>query len=309
MGANVVLEAVRSELPHYPGVEMDATDRGGNHRRVVFRHGGLSRFLVIPRTASDWRAPKNAVRELRRAMEEIGAKRVDQPDAVAIQAKRAVKSGKAKVATVSLRDKIFVVHIGVDSKLIDRFKTADNRPAAHWTFSLSPSPDLAAPPLIVAKKVDVRPGGKRHGAVGGFAVVGGSWRLTVARSQVPALAKLPNFKGVGVRLYEDRGDELVFQLPAGTVPTGFRKPDEAPVAAPEPIEAKAPVQPETKPVSPEPVAVDIGDRPLVLQMPKQSVSIEQAIAVLNRAKRRLGSNLRFQIVEDGFLTATHRIGQ
>ena len=70
---------------------------------------------------------------------------------------------------------------------------------------------------------------------------------------------------------------------------------------PEPVEAKA--------ETPAPgTLVDIGDRPLVLQMPKQGVSIEAALSVLNKAKRRLGSNLRFTIEEGGYLSAVHRIG-
>jgi len=302
------MAAVRNELPFYPGVQMDARDRGGNHRKVLFTRNGESRFLVVPRSPSDWRAPKNALRDFRITMKELGAERVDQPDAPAIQARRA-KRQRGKVATVSLRDKLFVVHIGAASKLIRRFRTPEGRPAGHWKVELRPSVDLTAPPLVVMRKVEVSPG-KHHGVASGFGVKGGSWRVTIARNGIPALARLPNFKGTGVRLYEDKGDELVFELPAGTIPTGFRKRDEeAPLPSeafkpkPEPVE-----EPVAKPVQPDaPVAVDIGDRPLVLQMPKPTVSIEAAIAVLNKAKRRLGDNLRFTVVEGGYLTAVHRI--
>ena len=136
----------------------------------------------------------------------------------------------------------------------------------------------------------------------------------MSRSNIPALARIPNFKGTGVRLYEDNGSELVFELPAGTIPTGFRKPDQVPVDARSP-EPDAPVVPSGGPGAMEPtpaatpaIPVDIGDRPLILQMPKQGVSIEAAIAVLNKAKRRLGTNLRFTIEEGGYLTAVHKIG-
>jgi len=315
MNENPVMAAVRKELPYYPGVQMDATDKGGNHRRVVFHHRGQSRFLLIPRTPSDWRAPKNAVSQLRKTLAEIGAERVGEP--VAAFPGKTARAKRGKVATVSLTDKLFVIHIGAASKLISRFMTKDGRAAAHWKLELRPSVDLTAPPLIVLQRVDVQEGKKHPGIVSGFAVKGGSWRVTVRRNQVPALARLPNFKGTPVRLYEDTGDQLVFQLPAGTIPTGFRKHDEERTPLPseafkpkpepveEPVEAKV-----RQPVAPvdAPVAVDIGDRPLVLQMPKQTVSIEAAIAVLNKAKRRLGASLRFQIVEEGYLTATHRIG-
>jgi len=270
---------------------------------VTLRHGDRSRFLVIPRTPSDWRAPKNAIAQLRKTMAELGAKRVGEPVSAAAAARQS--KGGAGV-TVSLTDKIFVVHIAAKSKLIRRFATPDGKRAvAHWKIELRPSVDLTAPPLVVMRQVEAS---KSWGIVGGFGVKGGSWRITVSRSNIPALARIPNFKGTGVRLYEDNGSELVFELPAGTIPTGFRKPDQAPVETPiETLES-----PVTKPVSPPPadapVPVDIGDRPLVLQMPKQGVSIEAAIAVLNKAKRRLGSNLRFTIEEGGYLTAVHKIG-
>lgn len=317
--ANSVLEAVRNELPYYPGVQMDARDRGGNHRKLTFTHGDRSRFIVIPRSPSDWRAPKNAISQLRKTMEELGAERVGEPVANdtsrAAPANRASRFKRGKVATVSLRDNLFVVHIGAASKLIRRFATPDGkRPVAHWKIELSPSPDLTAPPLIVMKKVEVADGSKHPGVVAGFAVKGGSWRITVRRNQIPALSRLPNFKGTGVRLYEDRGNELVFQLPAGTVPTGFRKPDAAPLpseAWAEPkakaIEAKAPEPVEAATPAAAPT-VELGDRPLVLQMPKQTVSVEAAIGILNKAKRRLGDSLRFTVVEGGYLTAVHRIG-
>jgi hypothetical protein len=313
---NPIMEAVRAELPFYPGVDIDETDKGGSHRKIVFQKNGTSRLLVLPRTPSDWRAPKNAVRDLRKIMGELGAERVDQPDvAPAIEAKQAKRARRAKrwnAATVSLSDKVFVVHIGTASKLLHRFRTKDHKAAGYWRIELSPSPDLTSPPLIVVRKVEVPPHGRHDGIVKGFGVDGRAWRLTIARTAVPALAKLPNFKGTGVRLYEDKGDELVFQLPAGTIPTGFRKREESPAQVrerdevPEPVEARAPDN--VKPAADAPALVDIGDRPLVLQMPKPSVSVEQAIAVLNRAKRRLGNNLRFQIIEDGYLTAVHRIG-
>lgn len=317
MSQNPVMEAVRSELPFYPGVQMDATDKGGNHRKIYFHRNGSSRFLVVPRSPSDWRAPKNAVRELRKLMVDLGAERSGEVVPIT-RVGKTKKRGKA--ATISLNQRDLVVHIGAASKLIRRFRDENEKAVAHWSVELRPSVDLTAPPMIVLRKVEASPG-KHHGIVSGFKVPGGSWRLAIARSMVPALAKLPEFRGTGVRLYEDTGNELVFQLPAGTIPTGFRKRDEAPAPLPsqawaERAEAKLakieaeegqPVEaPTATPAAP--AAVDIGDRPLVLQMPKQTVSIEAAIAVLNKAKRRLGDNLRFQIVEGGYLTATHRIG-
>ena len=133
---------------------------------------------------------------------------------------------------------------------------------------------------------------------------------------MPALTKLvSHFAAVEPTLYSDTGDELVFKMPAGVIPTGFkaRSPDapqqqqpiQAAMQTPEPVQ-------ESRPVAPAPAPVLSPDQPLgplYLQMPKPTVSIEQAIAVLNKAKQRCGNNLRFSVVEGGFLTAVHSIGR
>jgi len=243
-------------------------------------------------------------------MTELGAPRLD---AMPPPRKRG-RARKGAIAHFGMNEKLVVLHIPAASKLLKRFRTPNGKAAAHWKFSLRPSVDLQAPPLLVVKQADVPPGKKvQGGLVAGFNV-SGAWRLTMGRSVFPALDQRVEFlPTVGLTLYEDNGTELVFQMPPGTLPTGFTKHPTPPVEQPPAAEALAP-QPQAAPApaaAPQLVVPNVmfPDQPLNLQLPKQGVSIETAITVLNKAKARLGNNLRFTIEENGFLSAVHRIGK
>jgi len=320
MPSNPVIAAVTTELRHYPGVEHEIHE-GGKHKRMVFHRGGVSRFLTVPRSPSDWRARQNALRDFKKTMSELGAERLDILPGQ-IKGRRA----RGHVG-FSLNHQNLILHIPGNSKLIDRFKTPDNKPKTHWTFELRASPDLSAPPMLAVKEAKLPPGKERMpGLVGGFHIkAGGGWRLSLSRDQLPALSKRVDIiKSVNVELYEDNGSELVFKLPTGVIPTKFKPPKAGtpvhPAEVPQlrealeesghfdtPLPSQAFVP---HPVAPAPVAAPAPALPqnLTLQFPKQPVSVEQAILVLNKAKQRLGNNLRFQIGEEGYLTATHRIG-
>lgn len=317
MQSNAILRSVRKELLHYPGVEFEVRE-GGKHKRVVFHRNGSSRFLTIPRSPSDWRAGKNALRDFKKTMGELGAQRLD---VLPGQTRGLRKRGNVGL---SLNHQALIVHIPITSKLIDRFKTADGKSKAHWRFELRASPDLSAPPMLALIETVLPPGKERTpGLVAGYEITGGKgWRLSIARKQVPALSKrVDTIKSVDIELYEDTGKELVFKLPTGIIPTKFKPhPPVARVEAPAaPLPSQAWAEPHP-PVDVEaavlaalakiPAAEPTPGLPqnLVLQFPKQPVSVEQAIAVLNKAKQRLGNNLRFTVAENGYLTATHRIG-
>jgi hypothetical protein len=318
MQNNSIVVAVERELALYPGVKMETQERG-KHSRLLFERGGQSRFLTIPKTPSDWRSDKNAITAFRKTMRELGAPRIGG------EPKIARKAGKrGSVANFSLTDKILILHIPDRSKLISRFRTKDGKAAAHWKIELRSSPDLTAPPLVVVTRTELPPGvTKMYGVAGGFTPGSGAWRLTLGRTAFPALNAVDEITSTPVRLYQDNGDELVFQLPKGTIPTGFRKRDEEPVEsadaprgspadwvkvdAPQPVEERTPWTKDDAPQA-EPLN-GFKDQPMVLQFPKQTVSVEAAIAILNKAKRRLGSNLRFTIEEGGYLSAVHRIGK
>ena len=242
MSASPIVKAVEQELQFYPGVEMEFHNRG-KHDRLVFSRGNATRFLTVPRTPSDWRAGKNAMRDLRKTMTELGAPRLD---AMPPPRKRG-RARKGAIAHFGMNEKLVVLHIPAASKLLKRFRTPNGKAAAHWKFSLRPSVDLQAPPLLVVKQADVPPGKKvQGGLVAGFNV-SGAWRLTMGRSVFPALDQRVEFlPTVGLTLYEDNGTELVFQMPPGTLPTGFTKHPTPPVEQPPAAEALAP-QPQAAP--------------------------------------------------------------
>lgn len=314
-GASIV-RTVLAEVAHYPGVAHEVKE-GGKHKRIVFTKGEESRFLTVPRTPSDWRAGQNAIRDFKKTMIELGAQRLE-----AAPAPRKYRNRKGgPIARFMMNDKLIVLHIPKASKLLSRFMTKNRRPTAHWQFELRASPDLTAPPMLAVRKAEVRAGRKvQTGLVGGFFVTG-AWRLTIARNAFPVLSnKATTIPTTALTLYEDKGDELVFRLPPGTIPTGFTKhpaPAISPPPGPKPSEAWPEVLPVPQPaiakapapvVAPAPAPAIMPPQTMTLQFPKQTVSVEQAIGILNKAKQRLGNNLRFTIVEDGYLTAVHRIG-
>jgi hypothetical protein len=303
-----LIKAVERELQHYPGVESEVAN-GGTHKRIVFRLGERSRFMAIPKTPSDWRSTNNAVAVARKTMRELGAQRID-----ILPGQTKGRRKNHAVARFSLNKRTIAITIPAQSPLIDRFRTATNEPTGFWSFELRASPDLEAPPFLALKKVGFESTGpKKHGLIRGFFQPNTlGWRLGLTRAYLSGLPKsIKEIKSVDVEVYQDNGDELVFKLPTGTLPTSFRAkakveqqaPAPAPAAKIEPVELPPP------PAAPEAApAPKLGDHPMVLQLPKPSISVEQAVGILNKAKARCGNNLRFTVTEGGFLAVTHRIG-
>ena len=312
MRGTAIERVIQKELAHYPGVDHEIR-QGGKHKRVVFHRDGQSRFQVIPRTPSDWRAQQNALATFKKTMTELGAQRLD----ILPGQTKGLRSMSA-VARITLNDKGFSLSIPASSPLIGRFKTAENKAVAHWRFELRASPDLQAPPLLAAIKSDL-PAGKKVqvGVVAGFHQPNtGGWRVTAARSSIPALSKMiSHIPAVDVELVEENDRELLFKLPTGLLPTRFKARAPEQVEQPAPLPSQAWHEPQEAPAAApapaaqvQPAPVMLNEQPITLQLPKQGVSIEAAISVLNKAKQQLGNNLRFTITEGGFLTAVHRIG-
>ena len=204
MNGNPVVKAVERELKHYPGVRMELDNSRGRHSRILFERNGHSRFLTVPQSPSDWRAPKNALRDFRKTMEELGASRLEgTPDLPKRSRKR------AKLAAFGLTDSMVALHIPSTSKLISKFRTPEGRPAAFWRFELRSSPDLNAPPFLALTKTE-RPAGKKvvQGISGGFAPGPGAWRITLSRSNFPALASVAAMRSVPVKLYSETASAL-----------------------------------------------------------------------------------------------------
>lgn len=209
---------------------------------------------------------------------------------------------------MALNKKNLVVFIPANSKLLDRFRKPDGTGTGFWEFEIQASPNLTAPPLIAVKRATMPPGLERkRGLTKGVPHKNGGWLLAIKRTQVPALSNMiDSISSVDVELKSDNAKEIVFKLPAGTVPTGYHPHNDTLVQEPKPSVAEQPEEPEVAKPTVEPQA-GYQDKPIVLQMPKQSVSVEQAIGLLNKRKLQLGNKLRFTITEDGFLTAFHRI--
>lgn len=343
MASSAVEQVVKSELEHYPGVELELKD-GRKHDKAVFHFQNRSRFLTLPKSPSDWRATENIRRDLKKTLEELGVERLRYRPGTRDNMKRrkrarAVAPWVARgpgshggpgrrtrnaLAAFAVNKYDIVVTIPYKSPLVRHFKDDEGKPLAHWTMELLASPNLHAPPKLVLKRVELPPGKERQqGVTTGWPVNKGAWAIKIARRSFPALANKVKDKisSIDLNLNEERGDRLIFDLPEGTFPTSYQ-PHHDPVEAeepPAPLPSQAwperPEEPAEEPpatevakVTPEPQA-GYQDRPIVLQMPKQTVSVEQAIALLNKRKAQLGNLLRFTVEEGGFLSAVHRIGK
>jgi hypothetical protein len=253
-------------------------------------------------------------------MRELGAERVGETETVHLP-KRTGK--RAKVASFGLGENLLVIHFPKGSKLLKRVRSATGKPMAHWEVYFRSSPDLDAPPMVALRRVELPAGQlRKQGVTGGFAANADSWRFTLSRKNFPMLDSIQTLTSVPLTLYEETTDELVFKLPSGTLPTTFRprpepvapvmEPPEASdgvlVGTPFPAPRLAPIERREPAEAAPQAATFVNEQPITLQLPKQGVSVEAAVAVLNKAKRRLGDNLRFTIVEGGYLTAVHRIG-
>lgn len=313
MASSAVEQVVREELGHYPGVQLELKN-GGKHDRAVFRLGDKSRFLTLPKTPSDHRVPMNIRRDLKRVLGELGVKRARQ--------ERKSRRHWTSDATLGLQASGLSLVISKHSKLHQHFETKD--PNQAWSFELRSSVTLTDPPLLVVKRETI-PEGRvraRAGMVRARHIRTGAFLIKMSRNALPApLKRAPKFGAVELKLYADEGNALVFKLPEGVLPTSYQPHHDRTEEAPAPLPSQAWKEPtveapqEPRERTPEPrvpqVVVQPPPMPTTLQLalPKQTISIEQAIAVLNKKKQQLGNSLRFTVEEGGYLSAVHRIGK
>lgn len=69
-------KALRAELDKWDGVVGHHFEMGGKHQRLVVETDRGSRFVTLSLTASDFRATKNKVSDLRKVLRELGAEKV-----------------------------------------------------------------------------------------------------------------------------------------------------------------------------------------------------------------------------------------
>ncbi len=69
-------KALLAELEQWDGVIGHGFERGSKHSRLIVETARGSRFVTLSLTASDFRATKNKVSDLRRVLRELGAEKV-----------------------------------------------------------------------------------------------------------------------------------------------------------------------------------------------------------------------------------------
>lgn len=69
-------KALLNELEKWDGVIDHRFEKGGKHTRLIVETAQGSRFLTLSLTASDFRATKNKVSDLRKVLRELGAEKV-----------------------------------------------------------------------------------------------------------------------------------------------------------------------------------------------------------------------------------------
>jgi hypothetical protein len=69
-------KALLAELSKWDGVAGHRFEIGGKHQRLVVETDRGSRFVTLSLTASDFRATKNKVSDLRKVLRALGAEKV-----------------------------------------------------------------------------------------------------------------------------------------------------------------------------------------------------------------------------------------
>ena len=68
-------KALLAELEKWNGLIGHRFEHGGKHQRLVIETETGSRFVTLSLTASDFRATKNKVSDLRKVLRELGAEK------------------------------------------------------------------------------------------------------------------------------------------------------------------------------------------------------------------------------------------
>ena len=76
MADKTTQKALLAELDRWDGVRSHRFEYGGKHQRLVVETASGSRFVTLSLTASDFRATKNKVSDLRKVLRELGAEKV-----------------------------------------------------------------------------------------------------------------------------------------------------------------------------------------------------------------------------------------
>lgn len=71
-----IKDFVEPELRSWPGVSFTVEKPGKGHPRIVMHYRGRSRFVVVSSTSGDNRGGLNLITNVRRELNELGAKKL-----------------------------------------------------------------------------------------------------------------------------------------------------------------------------------------------------------------------------------------
>lgn len=78
MASDLYEHTIKAELAHWPGVDVEFSDRA-KHRQAVFHFRGETRFIVLPASPSDGaRGHLNSIRDARKELAALGAERAEK---------------------------------------------------------------------------------------------------------------------------------------------------------------------------------------------------------------------------------------
>jgi hypothetical protein len=321
--ADLFIRAIDKELPHWPGVSYTVESTGGTHRKAIFIFNDSTRFIILPSTTRDpSRAPKNMVRDMRKELLALKAKRIDKlpPARRRVQLLETTEVDEMDVARLSISEKIkFVVPRG--SEIFKHFVDESGGALSSWTFSLGANPDLQGEPYFVISKTDIGQSKRVKGTAKGTFNKAQNWfEIQITTSQFPLIAnRFGTFGIVPIDLHGENESHFTFKLPAERPKLKRQKelpPPPPPAPAVEDLPETEPIaqSEEQQVVAQVEQAVAAAPQPdgkpatFILQPPPRRITIEEAARVINSSKRRLGNNLRLSIGQDGYLQIIHRIG-
>jgi hypothetical protein len=294
---NIINAAIREELKHWPNVSVKFASRS-KHKEARFFHGDKSRFVTVPSTASDHRSLLNTVKYVKKELIALGAERLDTVPHVK-------KVKPVYDAKMSITDEAIFFYVSKRSPLHKYFLDSNGEPTNHWRFEMRDVPGRE-PMLAVVRAPTPEAGTKHPGVARGYRVKSSDqFTLHMVHAVAPIVAKQGRFAASPLVLYERTQDAFVFELP----PVAERD-----MSAPVLKHLKPAVLVEKKEEVQEPVTTHVEhklepNQPVILQLPKEKISLERAVNVINAYKDSLGKDMGLYIDSDGYLRVTAAFGR
>jgi hypothetical protein len=242
--------------------------------------------------------------------------------ATQLERKPATKREERAVQTIArlgVNKSSVILVIPATSPLYSRF-VVGGVPKSYWSFELRTNNDLKGEPYFAVMEKG-EPKNRRQGGIAAGSVnkETKAFSLAILRSQFKLLDRFGEFSSQKIELYADNGGEILFKLPANRKPLAGR--GEAPPVAvvPAPAEIKPPAPSHEREVvgriarasdvpvpAPEPKAGDVIQ--MIYTPPKEKISLERAINIINTYRERMGDDLVLTVTKEGKLQAMAKFG-